>query len=627
MARSLSRTILEAHRAGAPGEAALAPGQILDVRPDHVLAGGVAAVVALAGFEALRLPRIAPEVAVVGAERHDSAAAFEAGAELRDLQESATRAGALFVRPGEGRCELVHLERLAAPGRVLLVTGRRTPLAGALGMVVIPCGALEAAAALAGRAVERPWGGVLGIALEGACPPWADGHDVACALIGALGPGGAAERSVEFGGPGVASVAALARVAVAREIERLGSPAALFPSDDVTRGFLATTGRDADWRRLDTGDLSGCDRVRSFSLATIEPMTLGIERTAVPRPIREDQGLALGAVLIGSAAGAADLARLARALKEGGAARPETLWIAPGSRRVRESAEANGVLATLREAGAQIIEGGMPPTAAASGLAYGALASDLPAGRTRWRIASLATCARAAIGGTLEDPRESPWSGMVEQPEPPFSVAEPLRITPPEGAGAVESVGFPIGRPLSGPLHGPVLVRLGDRVTSEQVLPWGARVRSLVNDFAALSEHAFGGVAPDFAARARAAGGGFVVAGELFGEGEAWDTAALVLVRLGVRAVLAGSIGRDFERLLALAGVLPLRWTGSDDGASVQAGDELEVPGLPETFIAGRPLVIRNLTRGTQYTLRHALSARDVERLRHGGLLADIAAR
>jgi aconitate hydratase len=285
------------------------------------------------------------------------------------------------------------------------------------------------------------------------------------------------------------------------------------------------------------------------------------------------------------------------------------------------------VLATLREAGAQIVEGGIPPTPATTGLAYGALASDLPAGRTRWRIASLATCARAAITGTLEDAREAAWPGVTERPEPAFSVGEPLRVTPPEGGSAVESAGFPIARPLTGPLRGPVLVRLGDRVTSEQVLPWGARVRSLVNDFAALSEYALGGVAPGFAARVRAAGGGFVVAGEQFGEGEAWDTAALVLVKLGVRGVLADSIGRDFARLLALAGVLPLRWAGSDDGASVHSGDELEIPGLPETFLTDRPLVIRNLTRGTQYTLRHDLSARDVERLRRGGLLADIAAR
>jgi aconitate hydratase len=172
-----------------------------------------------------------------------------------------------------------------------------------------------------------------------------------------------------------------------------------------------------------------------------------------------------------------------------------------------------------------------------------------------------------------------------------------------------------------------VLARLGDRITSEQVLPWGARVRELVNNFPALSEYGFGDLEPGFFARARQARGGFLVAGAEFGMGEAWDTAALVMVELGVRAVLARSIAPGFDRLLALAGVLPLAWAGSDDGSAVKEGDELEFPGVPETLIADRPLVVRNLTRGTQYTLRHDLSDRDVRRLRRGGLLTELATR
>jgi len=622
-ATSLTRSILDAHRAAEPG-AATGADEVLEIRPEHVLAGGVAAVVALAGFEALRLERIAPEVAVVGAERHDAAAAFEAGAELRELQESAARAGAMFVRPGEGRCERVHLERLAAPGRVLVSTGRRAPLAGALGMIVLPCGALEAAAALAGRALERRFPGVLGIALEGAGS--ADGHDVLCALLAALGPGGSQGQAMEFGGPGIAALGALSRIALAGEVERLGASAALFPSDDVTRAFLLAQGRDTDWRRFDTGDLAGCDRVRTLSVGSLEPMTLALDRAANPRPVREELGLPIGAVLIGSGAGAGDLVRLARALERGGIAESTALWIAPGSRRVREGAEASGALQVLRERGAQIVEGGMPPTPAALALACGALPSELPAGRTQWRSASLATCAVAAMSGVLADPREALPAALAEEPEPAGPAAEVMRVTPLEPTERAERASFPLGRPLSGPMRGLVLARLGDRVTSEQVLPWGARVRSLVHDFPALGEYAFAGVAPGFVQRARAVGGGFIVAGQEFGIGEAWDTAVLVLVQLGVRAVLASSIAPPFHRLLALAGILPLVWGSSDEGAAIEAGDELEFPGTPETLIAERPLVVRNLTRGTQYTLRHDLSDGDVRRLRRGGLLAEVAA-
>jgi len=622
---SLTRTLLDAHRADSGG-LEWATGEPVDIRPDHVVAGGVAAVVALAGYECLGLPRIVPEVAVVGAERHDTAAAFEAGAELRHLQERAARSGAVFVRPGDGRCEIVHLERLAAPGRVLVSTGRRSPLAGALGMPVLPCGALEAAAALAGRPRELRWSGVLGIGLEGRAASWQDGHDVLCGLLGALGPGGAGGRFLEFGGPGLSSIGARARVLVAREVERLGSPAALFPSDDVTRAFLAAHGRDADWRRFDTGDLSGCERVRTLSLTTLEPMTLALERGALPRPVRDDSGLTVGAVLIGSGAGAADLARLARVFENVRVPDSTALWVAPGSRRVSERAESDGALAVLRDAGARIVEGHMPPTLAALGLAYGALPSDLPGGRTQWRNAGLSTCAAAATCGFIDDPRERLPAGLPELPEAAALSIE-TRPAPATEAETRSVAAFPLGHPLDGPMRGAVIARLRDRVTSEEVLPWGARVRSLVNDFPALSEYAFGGVAPDFCARARATGGGFVVAGADFGVGEAWDTAALVLVGLGVRAILARSISPAFDRLLALAGILPLTWASGGEGSNVEPGDELEFPGTPETLIAGRPLVVRNLTRGTQYTLRHGLSDRDVTRLRRGGLLAEIAAR
>src|SRR5262249_32847161 len=159
-------------------------------------------------------------------------------------------------------------------------------------------------------------------------------------------------------------------------------------------------------------------------------------------------------------------------------------------------------------------------------------------------------------------------------------------------------------------------------VSSEQVLPWGARVRSLIPDFPALGEYVFAGVEPGFVERAHAADGGFIVAGSDFGVGEAWDTAALSLVQLGVRAVLARSIAPGFRRLVALAGILPLAWSAADDGSAIEPGDELEFPGVPETLIEGRPLVVRNLTRGTQYTLHHDLTDREVRRVRAGGLLA-----
>ncbi|MBI1798735.1 MAG: hypothetical protein HYR73_03510 [Candidatus Eisenbacteria bacterium] len=623
--RSLTRALIEAHRVDVSSGELAAGYEPIELRPDHVLAGGVAAVVALAAFEGLGSARLMPDLALVGAERHGAEAAFEGGDELRDLHEASMRVGAYFVRPGDGRCEQAHFERFAAPGRLLCSAGRRAPIAGALGMLVLPCGALEAAAALGGGAVDCRESGALGVELRGTLPANVDGHDVACAMIEKLGDGGARGRWIEFGGVGVASIGMMSRIAMARAAERLGSPAALFPSDAVTRAFLSAQQRDADWRKFETGAWEGSERALTLTLDTLEPMTLPIEGGDPPRPVREDRGARIEAVVIGAGAGAADLARLARALAGRSVHPGVALRIVTGSRQVRSTAEAAGVLAALREAGAEIIEGTLAPLAAPLGLAYGTSAGDLMGGRTSWRRAGLATCAAAALCGALEDPRDAALEGAAEQAIAEFEARDTVRVaSASEIREHVPARAFPFGRAFDGPLRGPVLGRFGDGVSTEQVLPWGARVRSMVGDFDALSAHAFGRLDPEFAARARAARGGFVAAGDQFGGGEPWDTAALALVRLGVRGILARSIVPSFARLLAVAGVLPLEWANAADADAVSAGDELELPGLPETFVAGRPLVARNLTRGTQYTLRHALGPRDVERLRHGGWLANM---
>jgi aconitate hydratase len=621
---NLTDAILEAHRVDA-ADASAQGIEPLEIRPDQVLAGGVAAVVALAAFEGLGPRPLIPDAALVGAERNGLEAAFGGVDELRRLHDASRRVGAYFVRPGDGRCEQTHFERLAAPGRLLCSAGRRTPLAGALAMLVLPCGALEAAAALGGRPIDRRWSGSMVVELEGALSSGVDGHDVACALLERLGEGGARGRWIEFAGAGVASLGMMARVAIVSGLERLGAPAGLFPSDDVTRQFLMAQRRDADWRRFDSGGGHAIEPRCLLSLPAVEPMTRALEGSTPPRPVRESRGVRIGAVVIGAATGVADLSRLARALNGRRVHDDVSLRIASASRQVRETAEATGIVAALRDAGAEWVDGALEPSGASNGIAYGATLGELSAGKTTWHTAGIATCAAAALSGVLGDPRDIELSGVDEEPVTEFMGSDALRVVPPgDETDPAPARVFPFGQRLDAPMRGQVLGCFGDRVATDQVLPWGARVRSLVGDFEALSAHAFGRLDPEFAARARAAGGGFVVAGVSFGIGEPWDTAALALVRLGIRAVIARSHAPDFARLLALAGVIPLEWANATDARAVSAGDELEFPGLPETFVAGRPLVARNLTRGTQYTVRHPLGAREVERLRHGGLLADM---
>ncbi len=594
-------------------------GEVLDVRADHALAGGVAAVVALAAFESLGLERARSEVALVGAERHAPQAAFESADELRELQQAAHRLGVLFSRPGDGRCERVHLEHFAAPTRVLASAGRRSPVAAALGMLTLPVSALELTAVMAGRPVELRWPGVREIAISGSLGPGVDGHDAALALHARLEDLPLESRFIEFSGT---PLPVDARVSLAVAAVECGARSCLFPSEEYARAWLAAQGREVDWKRF-VDESTRTVEPHPFDIDGIEPLTAPFERRAAARPVREVRGTAVEGVLIGPGASAEDLARFADLLGKNRVREGVTVMVVPGTRQVRETARVQGTLERLAAAGAQIEEAGARPVAATLGLCCGAGPGDLPPGRSRWQAAGIATCVAAALEGALEDPRRV--LDFTRQGAAPlvFAAGQAPRLGSPAETPA-KAPRFPAGRPFEGALRGVVLRRLGDDVTTEMLVPWGAKVRPLVGDLDALAEFTLDDAEPGFARHAREAGGGFLVAGERFGSGVAWDTAALAPVALGVRAFLARSIAPEFAHLAALSGILPLEFVSGADASAVATGDELEIPGLPEALAPGRALVARNLTQGTQYTVRHALDTREVIRLSRGGLLATL---
>ncbi len=633
VARGLIEGVLGSHLVGLGARGARwGEGAEIEVKPDHVVAGGAAAIVALAAFESLGLPRVRIELALIGAERHAPQAAFESSGELVALQQAARRAGAHFARPGEGRCEIVHLERFASPGRVVATAGHRAPVAGALGMLPLEAGYLEVAAALAGHALDRAWPGVLSVRLRGQLGPWVGAQDVALELLRRLPPGGSAGRLIEYGGEGVAALTVSQRIALAAQSAVLGAPASLFPSDEITRRFLSAQGREADWKRIEADDDPPPESRLELDLEQVEPLIADLDRPEAARAPGAVQGLSVGPVVVGPLATAADLARLARVLGGGRVREEVSLILMPGSRQVTTTAARDGVLEALVRAGARIAEGGLrlsegPSTRATIGLCFGIHRTDLPPGRARWHVASLESCAAAALAGVPTDPRDLALEDRRDEAPVTFvtgaGVDAPIEavMSSPEQKGGGWAA-FPSGPPLLGPLRGGVLLKLGDRVSTAELLPWGARVRPLVRHIESLADHTLASLDPGFARRAREHGGGFLVAGAAFGTGPVWDTAALVPAALGVRVVIARSIVPGFRRALALAGVLPLQFVAAPDYGAVARGDELEIPGLPHVIEAGRTLVVRNLSRGTQYSVRHDLSPREAARLCAGGLLA-----
>ena len=628
MPASLTRRILEAHRLE-PGSGWLPLGaeSELALSPDHVVFGEASSATVVPAFESLAVERVAVPVAMVCADRHASAMAFKQTVDLQVLQSWAGARGVWFSRPGTGSPDLVHRERLAAPGRLMIVAGRTPPGCGALAMLGLACGELEVAAALAGAPVYRSGVAVLGVRLFGSPGPWVGGQDVALELQHRLAPEGAQGMVVEFSGPGVASLAMADRGVLAAHGGVLGATACLFPSDEVTRAWLAAQGRDNDWKRLEAEDGAETERSLDLDLTLLEPSVAPLEDPAGVRPAHHWTGVAVGQVVIGPRAGYADLALVARVLSARPVREGVRLTIVPGSREIEETATHDGIVDTLVRAGARLSDGTALPAAdgTIAGLCFGARPGQLPAGRVRWYLGGAGCCAAAAVTGRLADPRELEV-GFERALEPARYSGDPDWLIEPGAAPVAAPAGvrsrFPHNEPVESGLRGTVLIRVGDDVQTDQILPWGARMAPLIGDLPALANHAFVTTDAEFAARARARRGGFVVAGRGFGAGTPRLHAALALLELGVRATLVLSYAPAFRVQLVQAGILPLCFASEADARGAAPGDELEIPGLLEGLEVGRALTARNLTQGIQYALRHDLGPLEAAIARAGGRLA-----
>lgn len=577
------------------------------LRIDHVLLDEQAGVVAMLTFESVGRERQACELALIAAARE--AAGPDAQEDLRYLQSVAAATGVHFARPGAAPAAALHRRRFAMPDRVLLSSVPGAAGAGAFAMLVLPGGPLESAAALAGVALMRPRPRVCGVHLVGALPFGAGAAEMLEATARALDheTRGAV---LECHGAGVAQVPMAVRIAYSALAPlRLGALAVVWPSDEVTRDHLRVCGRESDWRRLE-GDGQRFERA----------VTLALDRLSMA----EHAGVTR--VRIGALAEDDDLRALAAALAGRRVAPGVTLEVIAGGRAAREAAPE--AFAALEAAGAQVRD---PAEAEAlQPLEDGALAcgeeSGVAEGRTR--IAGPWGCAVAACGQAQGDaapgamPAARPGSGALGAGE----------VLEPAAAGAASAIEHGAAhRPprvpeaFAGPLLGTVVLAAGDDASAARLVPWGPRAQAVRGDALALAQLAFRDLDEKATARALAAGGGFVVAGAHFGGGPHAEAAARVLAALGVRVVLASTYDDGQERLLALHGVLPLRWQRPEDTAALAAGDILEIAGLPEALAPERRLAIRDLTHGRTFQVSHALAPHLLDAVREGGLLGLVA--
>ena len=638
MAMALIHKILQAHLA----EGALETGSPIGIRIDQTLTQDITGTMAMMEYEAMGAPPPATDLSVNYVDHNMMQLGFENADDHEFLRTFSARRGMYFSKPGNGICHQVHLERFSVPGKTLLGADSHTPTCGGAGMVAIGAGGLDVALAIAGQPFNLACPKVLLVKVAGRLQPFVTAKDVILKLLAILTTKGNVGWAVEYGGPGVRTLSVPERATITNMGAELGVTTSVFPSDQVTRRFLKVQGRESAWTPLAADRGARYDRVIEIDLAAVEPMVACPHSPDNVKTVREVGPIAVHQVCIGSCTNSSlrDLLTVAALLK-GRTARPEvSLVVAPGSRQVLENIARTDALYDLIAAGARLDE-------AACGFCIGAAQAPQTSavsirtsnrnfeGRTGTKTAGVylvspETAVACALAGKMTDPRDLgiPYP-KVREPKR-LLLDDSLILPPAKDPGAVEVfrgpnlVGPPPMEVLPDRLAGPVALVVGDKITTDHIMPAGqlAIYRSNVPKYAS---YVFYRIDPMFAARAgenRDKGlASFIVGGESYGQGSSREHAALCPRFLGVRAVVAKSIERIHQANLINFGILPLLFADPKDADGIRMGDELELADL-RAGVAGRETVtVRNVTRGTTFETRLNASERERRILLAGGVL------
>ncbi len=625
-------------------EGEMTPGKEIGIRIDQTLTQDATGTMAYLEFEALGLDRVRTEVSVSYVDHNLIQSDFRNADDHRFLQSIAARYGISFSRPGNGICHQVHLERFAAPGKTLLGSDSHTPTAGGCGMLAIGAGGLDVAMAMAGEPFHLRMPGIVGIHVTGGLPPWVSARDAILEILRRMTVKGGVGKVLEYFGPGLAGLSVPDRATMANLGTELGATSSVFPSDEVTRAFLISQGREGVWEELTADPDATYSEVMELDLSSLEPM---IARPSSPDnvvPVREVAGRPVAQAIIGSCANSSyrDLAIAAKALEHGRIHPGVSFEINPGSNQVFENMEMDGLLRHIIHAGARIHQSGClgcigmgqaPPT---GGISLRTFTRNFP-GRSGTKgdqvyLCSPETAVASAMKGVITDPRELGAAPAVKIPER-FFVNDVGIIPPPADGSGVEILrgpnikSLPAFEPLPDDLSGRVLLKLGDNITTDHIMPAGSKILPLRSNIPAISEYVFAAVDPAFHERAKGAGTGIIVAGENYGQGSSREHAALAPRYLGVRAKLVKSFARIHKANLINFGIVPLVFEDPDDYFVVEQEDVLSITGLRFALLDGAETVTVRVGDKTAIHARLELSERDRLIIAAGGLLNWVKAR
>ena len=634
---NLTQKILNAHLISGTPKA----GEEVSIRIDQTLTQDSTGTMAYLQFEAMGIGRVKTKKSVAYIDHNTLQTGFENADDHQYIQTVTKKHGIFCSKPGNGICHQVHLERFGVPGMTLLGSDSHTPTGGGIGMLAIGAGGLDVAVAMGGGAYYLTYPKVVGIKLTGKLPYAVAAKDIILEVLRRLSVKGGVGKVMEYIGEGVKTLTVPERATIANMGAELGATTSVFPSDEVTRAFLKAQGREKDFTPLQADEDAAYDEIVEIRLDELEPLVAmphmpdNVDKVAHVGPIKVDQ------VFIGSCTNSSyqDMMRVARILK-GKTVHPDvSLVIGPGSKQVLTMLARNGALADMLGAGARILEsacgpcigmGQSPKTNAVSvrtnNRNFYARSGTASAGIY---LTSCETAAVTALAGVLTDPRGLEIDLTVEQPEQ-FEVNDNL-VIPPAAEGREDEVEvvrgpnikpFPLGHALEETVTGKALLKMEDNITTDHIMPSNAKLLPYRSNIPHLSDFCLTPVDETFPARAKAEGGGFLVAGANYGQGSSREHAALVPLYLGIRAVAAKSFARIHQANLINNGILPMTFENEEDYDRIAQGDQLELPGIRGAVEAGsETVVLRNVTKDESYVMRMPFTERQKQMILAGGLI------
>ncbi|SHE46925.1 aconitase [Caldanaerobius fijiensis DSM 17918] len=616
----------------------LVPGHEIAIKIDQTLTQDSTGTMAYLQFEAMGISRVKTKLSVAYVDHNMLQEGFENADDHKYIQTVASKHGIYFSRPGNGICHQVHLERFGVPGETLLGSDSHTPTNGALGMIAIGAGGLDVAVAMGGGPYYLIMPRVINVRLHGSLRPWVSAKDIILELLRRLTVKGGVGKIIEYSGDGIKTLTVPERATIANMGAELGATTSVFPSDEITRDFLNAQGRLKDWKLIEADEDAEYDEVIDIYLDKLEPLIAQPHSPDNVVKVKELEGLKVDQVAIGSCTNSSymDMMKVAAILK-GKTVHPDvSLVISPGSRQVFQMLAKNGALADMVAAGARILEcacgpcigmGQAPATNAVSIRTFNRNFEGRSGTKSaKVYLASPEVAATAAIYGCIKDPRIWGKEIQIRLPER-FEINDNMIIPPSENPDEVEVVRgpnikpFPSHEPLSEKLEGEVLLKVGDNITTDHIMPSNARLLPFRSNIPKLSEHCFEGVDPDFSKRAKEKGGGFIVGGANYGQGSSREHAALVPLYLGIKFVLAKSFARIHKANLINNGILPLTFVNEEDYDEISQGDVLVLDDAVAQVRSKDNIVIKNITKGKEIIANLDVSDRNRELLIAGGLL------